>query len=449
MKKIISIFIVLILTANIFSSVSIISFADSYTENYEYTVNSDNTITISSYTGSAEELVVPSEIDGKSVVSIGKKAFYQNKSIIKITLPDTIKTIDDYAFASTTISECNIYEGLETIGEFVFQFSDIKDIILPESLIDLGSYAFAHTDNLETINIPKNLSSISACCFYQSKIKRIHIPSNIKIVYAGAFQACDYLNELIIDEGLEIICDSAFYECPFVKSIVLPSTLKSIGKRGLVLSSSLKYLFVPQSVTEIGEGGIGYKYNFTYVNPNDPHYSPITGFTIYGYEGSAAQTYAGEYNFNFVNAETAFTNRRLGNSIRVISPGMRFGFSLSKTALDFASVYDMEIGFLYCYSGNEEDLTVENIGKNGVIKKEASNYSVNENDITYNLVFTNIPKSAYETNISVRGYAVINGVVYYSEPITNNLSRLVDTVLSDDEISDSVKNTIRNTFELN
>lgn len=128
---------------------------------------------------------------------------------------------------------------------------------------------------------------------------------------------------------------------------------------------------------------------------------------------------------------------------------MRFGFSLSKTALDFSSVYDIEIGFLYCYSENKEYLTIENIGKKGVIKKEASNYSIDENDITYNLVFTNIPKSAYETNISVRGYAVINGAVYYSEPITNNLLRLIDTVLADDEISDTVKNTIQNTFELN
>lgn len=51
------------------------------------------------YRGIGENIVVPQEIDGKTVMSIGRKAFLSCKTIRQITLPDTIEEIGDWAFA--------------------------------------------------------------------------------------------------------------------------------------------------------------------------------------------------------------------------------------------------------------------------------------------------------------------------------------------------------------
>ena len=50
-------------------------FAETTTDgNYEYSVT-DNKVTITKYTGSATEVVIPDNIDGKTVTTIGKFAF--------------------------------------------------------------------------------------------------------------------------------------------------------------------------------------------------------------------------------------------------------------------------------------------------------------------------------------------------------------------------------------
>ena len=42
---------------------------------------------------------IPEQIDGVDVVSINSRAFYSSKALTTVTLPDTVVTICDYAFA--------------------------------------------------------------------------------------------------------------------------------------------------------------------------------------------------------------------------------------------------------------------------------------------------------------------------------------------------------------
>lgn len=118
---------------------------------YTYTENEDGTITITAYTGDAEELVIPSEIDGKTVSAIGSEIFDPlnggNKTIKKITVPGSVKTIAEDAFAcADALEEVYIEDGVTEIGNCAFASCiNLKKITIPKSVTKIGDYAFIHT----------------------------------------------------------------------------------------------------------------------------------------------------------------------------------------------------------------------------------------------------------------------------------------------------------------
>lgn len=124
---------------------------DPVTTDYTYTENEDGTVTITSYTGDAEELVIPSEIEGKTVSAIGSGIFSPlnggNKTIKKITVPGSVKTIGEEAFAcADALEEVYIEDGVTEIGELSFSgCMNLKKITIPKSVEKIGKGAFDHT----------------------------------------------------------------------------------------------------------------------------------------------------------------------------------------------------------------------------------------------------------------------------------------------------------------
>lgn len=120
-------------------------------EDYTYEENEDGTITITSYTGDAEELVIPSEIDGKTVSAIGSGIFSPlnggNSTVKKITVPASVKTIGEEAFAcADALEEVYIEDGVTEIGELAFSgCMNLKKITIPKSVEKIGKGAFDHT----------------------------------------------------------------------------------------------------------------------------------------------------------------------------------------------------------------------------------------------------------------------------------------------------------------
>ena len=63
----------------------------------------ENELAVISYNGNDENLVIPETVGGKTVTAIENEVFYENKTIVNVTLPDTIDYFGFGVFALSYI----------------------------------------------------------------------------------------------------------------------------------------------------------------------------------------------------------------------------------------------------------------------------------------------------------------------------------------------------------
>ena len=218
------------------------------------------------------------------------------------------------AFAITNITDLNLPSNIkfEDGTREVFSESKVKNVTIGCSMCE---GMFDECNYLENVTFTEdnNISEIPKLAFDLTVgLKKIEIPSSVKKIGDSAFE-CSALSEVILNEGLETIGDSAFQVWGLLKTISLPSTVRTLGDKcfssgrltEVKLNEGLKYIgkqafydnhdltsvYIPKSVTYIGEQAFGYLWVGN---------KKVDGFTIYGYRGTAAETYAIENEITFV-----------------------------------------------------------------------------------------------------------------------------------------------------
>ena len=176
---------------------------------YTYTLDDDDNATITAYKGNATAVVIPSKLDGYTVVAIGSSAFSKNNNLRAVTIPDSVTSIESYAF-----SKCK----------------KLSDVTLSSSLTTLGARAFEYCESLTAITIPKTLKTA---------------------YFVGPFNGCTGLTNVTLEPGMTVIADYLFHNCPGLVSIKIPDTVTSIGSSAFANCTTLKNVEIPDSVTKI------------------------------------------------------------------------------------------------------------------------------------------------------------------------------------------------------
>ncbi len=89
----------------------------------------------------------------EGVETVRTKAFYKCSDIRELTLPSTLKIIEEKSFFRCSISEILLPEGLEEIGKDAFAYTGLKTIDIPASVKTVGEYAFYNCTSLLEINV--------------------------------------------------------------------------------------------------------------------------------------------------------------------------------------------------------------------------------------------------------------------------------------------------------
>ncbi len=160
-------------------------------------------------------------IVGEGITHIGDYAFAErnsSKSSVSITLPSTVTSIGQQAFAYNL---------------------DLKSLKLPAALEYIGDDVFAGSTALTSITMPASDQSrfyAKDSCLIDRRTQTLRygcktsvIPEGVKAIGDGAFREQSTITQITIPDSVASIGDMAFYGCQSLETVTLGRSVESIG----------------------------------------------------------------------------------------------------------------------------------------------------------------------------------------------------------------------------
>ncbi|MEG0051276.1 MAG: leucine-rich repeat domain-containing protein [Terrisporobacter sp.] len=129
-------------------------------EEYTYTLKGRG-ITIVEYIGNSQKVIIPETIENKPVTKIAAEAF-EGKNLVEVYMPNTIKEIGKYAFASNMyLTKIELSSNLKSIPEGMLAFCNkLKELTIPDSAISIGKNSLDYV-KLRKLVIPNSVKKLS------------------------------------------------------------------------------------------------------------------------------------------------------------------------------------------------------------------------------------------------------------------------------------------------
>lgn len=106
--------------------------------------------------------------------------------------------------------------------------SSQSDYTIPETVKTIDSYAFQDAMQLQFLAVPETVETIEPyACYDANSLKEVML-NGASVISAYAFQSCDQLEAVVFGDGVQEVQTGAFLDCPSLKSIILPKTITTI-----------------------------------------------------------------------------------------------------------------------------------------------------------------------------------------------------------------------------
>ena len=253
----------------------------------------------------AGDVIVPGNVDGYTVTSIGDSAFYNCCALYSVTIPDSVKFIGDSAFSGCNGLTSVTFSGdAPELGRSLFQgvsescvaripygndtykigYDDrwnglkveyydapaatltieggvLKKVALngasmveiPDGVTSIANYAFFGEKGLKSVSIPESVESIGVKAFKGcSNLTKVTLPARLATLGQAAFQDCVSLTEVDVPSlGDNYLWSSTFEGCTALKRVSLPEGITAIGTSSFANCKALVEVNIPKSVRNI------------------------------------------------------------------------------------------------------------------------------------------------------------------------------------------------------
>ncbi len=197
----------------------------------------------------------------EGLTHIGSNAFRGCLLLNDITLPKTVRQIDDFAFFDCRSAVFNLHSKLNYIGAAAFNCC--KKVIIPadhptyviknncvinkieqsivstavdcqipkiDTLQAIGKYAFAGSLSLGCLTIPAHILYIGEGAFHNCyTIKEVTIEGNLEEIGRQAFAECTELRKVDVKSGISTIASQAFWHCKNLRDVNLAKKTRYIA----------------------------------------------------------------------------------------------------------------------------------------------------------------------------------------------------------------------------
>ena len=242
-----------------------------------YRMNNDNvSVTVTGHVDGYDAqgaLVIPESVSYEghdyAVTTIGNSAFLYCFYLTSLTLPNSVTTIEEGAFAycSGFTGDLVIPNSVVTIepSAFFTCYAFDGDLIIGNSVSTIGAWAFNSCDGLTgVLNIPSNVTSIGEDAFVYCNFSGIVVdPENPNydsrngcnaIIVTSTNELTFGCKNTVIPNTVTSIGNNAFKGITGMTSVNIPDSVVSIGDNAFALCFDLTGdLVIPNSVTHIGE----------------------------------------------------------------------------------------------------------------------------------------------------------------------------------------------------
>ena len=244
---------------------------------------------------------------------IGKSCFQECMNLSSVSLPETVVTIKEQAFAiCQNIKEFRMPSKVKEIGPMTFFYCiKLNNIIFNEAIEKIHPNAFLECYALKKVHITKNINTAESAFTYCSNLQeftvdsanpyftaidgclytkdgkalvaytlgspateykvyegtteikskafgnadhlvKVILPENLTTIGKNAFQTCKNLQTVNLPEGVKQLKGATFRDCKNLKNVDLPSQLTSIDEIAFLKCSELEKISLPESLTSLG-----------------------------------------------------------------------------------------------------------------------------------------------------------------------------------------------------
>lgn len=234
---------------------------------YTYTVT-DGQATITDFSQTGGDLVIPATLGGYPVVAIADRAFWYC-NLQSVTIPDSVTSIGDFAFSdSPNLKSVSLGSGVASLGRGPFWYcsalttidvdpangnlTSAAGILYNEDQSELLFYPAGRTAT--TYAIPAGVKHLGEGAFLAStSLTSLQITDGVETLGDLVFSYCKALTDVQFADSVTTVGDQLFSYCTALVDVDLSASLTALSSRMFLYCQSLASLEIPASVTSIGD----------------------------------------------------------------------------------------------------------------------------------------------------------------------------------------------------